>query len=155
MGCSFFFFASPKGFVGRRIEVPTRESIYRALVTNHRILDAQKLAAHKLEKQIKEVRIRSLTTQGGGGLSSPTLRSSAVGGDSRIASDLARLTDSFLEKTKLGGDGREEEVPPPAQRGDRRDRNPHKQTTKSHNKVRRNAVIRSRGERWNLTKMSC
>ncbi len=52
------------GFGGsrRRIEVPTREAVYRALVTNHRILEAQKLAVQRLERDVKELRIKSITS---------------------------------------------------------------------------------------------
>ena len=46
--------------------MPTRDSVYRALVTNHRILESQKFAVDKLAAQIKEMKIERVTGPGDG-----------------------------------------------------------------------------------------
>ena len=47
---------------GRRgIQTPARENIYKALLTNHRILEGQKASLEKLTEQIKELKVKNIT----------------------------------------------------------------------------------------------
>ena len=47
---------------GKSINIPTRESIYKALLTNHKIMENQKSTLAKLAEDIKQLKIRNITT---------------------------------------------------------------------------------------------
>ena len=48
---------------GRRgIQTPARESLYKALLTNHRILEGQKASLEKLTEQMKELKVKNITS---------------------------------------------------------------------------------------------
>jgi hypothetical protein len=41
------------------IQTPTRDAVYKALVTNHRILEAQKGTLERLNEQIKDLKMKN------------------------------------------------------------------------------------------------
>ena len=87
---------------GRRggVQPPARETLYKALLTNHRILEGQKASLEKLAEQIKELKVKNIT--------SPWHTAEAFSGSRAAAEDsaeMSRLTESFFEKTAIDASG--------------------------------------------------
>ena len=60
-----YFFSKGTGTQGGyQLETPTRETIYKALLTNRSILEAQKTAADRLSRAVKDARIKSVNIGG-------------------------------------------------------------------------------------------
>ena len=96
-----------KGGGGRRgVNPPARETLYKALLTNHRILEGQKASLEKLAEQIKELKVKNITSPWHTAEAfSTTVGRSRAAAAAEDSAEMSRLTESFLEKTAIDAAG--------------------------------------------------